>query len=68
MDHPENFTVEEWKEYINKLVNILPFNDKEWKDFLNMIEFGWGSRNPNGKFYPRLSDLISKRKTFGTSL
>ena len=63
MDHPENFTNEEWEEYLNKLVNILPFNDKEWQEFLKLLEFGLGERNPNGKFYDysRLSEMVYKK-------
>ena len=48
---PENFTDQEWKEYLDKLMNLKPLNDKEWKEFSNNLKFCCD--NPNYKFYPK---------------
>ena len=60
---PENFTDQEWKEYITKITQQLkPFNDKEFEEFCKAIQLG--RKNPNYDFYPKEFDKSSQRKLY----
>jgi hypothetical protein len=48
---PENFTSQEWEEYLDKIRYLKPMNDMEWKEYSNMLKLG--RQNPNYEFYPR---------------
>ena len=69
---PENFTDQEWKEYLEKIKQLKPFNDKEFEEFLNARHLG--RDNPNYEFYqnpPKYSSILNsthKRRTIWKSL
>jgi len=50
---PANFTDQEWKDYINKVKEIKPLNDKEWEEYDKQLHLG--EKNPNYEFYPKPS-------------
>lgn len=44
----ENFAEQGWNEYLIKLDNLRPMNDKKWKYFSNLLRLH--SQNPNYEF------------------
>ena len=57
---PVNFTDQEWKEYIEKVKQIKPLNDKEWEEYDRQLQSG--NENPNYDFYPHTDGYSPKRK------
>lgn len=49
-----NFTDQEWKEYITKVKQLKPLNDKEFEEYYKQINLL--RKNPNYDFYPKELD------------
>ena len=48
---PENFTDQEWNEYLTKVKQLKPLNDKEWEEYDRQLHLD--KKNPNYDFYPK---------------